>query len=258
MNAIIKLTLVVALGFFASGCWFIDWLFPSGFTVKTTYSTPSSPTQAGVISPDPNVRVIGHFTSPASSCGNISGFDLTTDSEGKLKNSDFLANGYWSFQRIGGHAGCGLINSSGYAACGGTVKLNCSSALAFAMAPESIDVNAPPATAIFTGEGLDATYGMPTIEFYDEYGTFYNQTTASTVSADGTTLEAAVPSLAGLYSGTYTIVIVNATADGSRNAIGTASVWVYGNIAPPPDPDPDPCPIPPFGELPPIECGPVY
>jgi hypothetical protein len=244
MNGIMKLTLVAALGFFASGCWIIDVLFPSGFTVKTTFSTPPSPTQSGVTSPDPNVRVIGHFTDFASSCGNITGFDITTDGEGKMKNRDFVANGWWSFQRIGGHTGCGLINISGYASCGGTATLPCSSALAFGMAPESIDVNAPPATATFTGEGLDTTYGMPTIEFYDEYGTFFNQTTASTVSADGTSLQAAVPSLAGLYSGTYTIVIVNATADGSRNAVGTASVWVYGNdmLPPPPDPLPDPNP----------------
>lgn len=258
MKGITKLLLVAVLGFFASGCWIIDVLFPSGFTVKTTYSTPPSPTQAGVISPDPGVRVIGHFTDPASSCGNITGFDITTNGEGKFKNTDFVANGWWSFQRIGGHTGCGLITSAGYVACGGTAPLNCSSALAFGMAPASIDVNAPPATATFTGAGLSTTYGMPTIEFYDEYGTFFNQTTASSVSAGGTSLQAAVPNLAGLYSGTYTIVIVNATANGSRNVVGTASVWVYGNPMPPPDPDPDPCPSPLPGQLPPLECGPVY
>jgi hypothetical protein len=244
MKGIMKLTLVAALGFFASGCWVIDFLFPSGFTIKTTYSTPSSPTQRGVTSPDPNVHVIGSIASPQASCGNQGSLNLTTDSEGKAKSRDWGADAYWNFQRIGGHAGCGLLPSFGYLPCGGSVTLNCSSALAFGMAPESIDVNAPPATATFTGAGLSTTYGMPTIEFYDEYGNFFNQTTASSVSADGTWLQAAVPSLAGLYSGTYTIVIVNATADGSRNAIGTASVWVYGNdlIEPPPDPDPDPGP----------------
>jgi len=244
MNAILKLTLVVALGFFASGCWIIDLLDPSGFTIKTTFTTPPSPTQRGVTSPDPNVVVIGSFASPYFSCGSQGTLSITTDGEGKLKSRDWLANGYWNFQRIGGHTGCGLRQAFGYASCGGTVPLDCSPALTFGMTPESIDVNAPPATATFTGEGLDATYGMPTIEFYDEYGTFFNQTTASYVSADGTWLQAAVPSLAGLYSGTYTVVIVNATADGSRNAVGTASVWVYGNdmLPPPPDPDPDPGP----------------
>src|SRR5437016_2627743 len=130
MKGIMKLTLVIALGLSASGCGIIDFFFPSGFTVKTTYSTPPSPTQRGVTTPDPSVRVIGHFTSFASSCGNITGFDITTDGEGKTKNRDFVAGGWWTFQRIGGHTGCGLIVSSGYVSCGGMAPLDCSSALA--------------------------------------------------------------------------------------------------------------------------------
>ncbi len=242
MKAIMTLTLVAVLGLFASGCWIIDFLFPSGFTIKTTFSTPPSPTQRGVTAPDPNVQVIGSIASPFASCGSIGYINASTDSEGKLKNRDFDANAYWNFQRIGGH--CALRQAFGYISCGGTVSLDCPVASSFAMTPDSIDVNAPPATATFTGAGLDATYGMPTLEFYDEYGTFFAQTTANSVSADGTWLQTSVPSLAGLYSGTYTVVIVNATADGSRNAVGTASVWVYGNDMPPPPPDPLPDPNP--------------
>jgi hypothetical protein len=125
------------------------------------------------------------------------------------------------------------------------------------MSPDVIDINAPPATAALLGQGLSTTYGMPTIEFYDEYGSYYQQTTASSVSADGTWLETSVPSLSGLYSGVYTMVIVNASPDGSRDVVGTASVWVYGNTySPPPDPDPDPC-NPQNGNLPPPECEPI-
>ena len=244
MNAMMKLTLVAVLGIFASGCWIIDFLFPSGFTVKTTFSTPPSPTQRGVTSPDPNVLVIGSIGSPFAGCGSLASFTVTTDSGGTASSRDWGADTFWNLERVGGHSGCGIKQSFGYVKCGGTVKLDCSSALAFAMSPESIDVNAPPATATFTGQGLDTTYGMPTLEFYDEYGTFFSQTTATAVSADGTWLQTSVPSLAGLYSGIYTVVIVNATPDGSRNAVGTASVWVYGNDmpAPPPDPLPDPNP----------------
>ncbi len=252
MKGLMKLTLVAALGFFASGCWIIDLIFgPHGFTVKTTFSTPPSPTQSGVISPDPNVQVIGNFqgfNGLGDPCGNIQSFNITTGSDGKKHDSDWAAPAVWNFTRNGGHAGCGLKFFFGRAvSCGQTAPLDCASALAFAAAPDSIDVNAPPATATFAGEGLDTTYGMPTIEFYDEYGTFFNQTTASAVSADGTWLQAAVPSLAGLYSGIYTVVIVNATADGSRNAVGTSSIWVYGNDLPPPPPDPDPDPGPCVG-----------
>jgi len=260
MKAIMKLTLVGVLGVFASGCWIIDLLWPSGFTVKTTFTTPPSPNQSQLIHPDPNVVVLGNWTGDRSGsrCGEGLGFEGTTNNEGKLHVSNARLPAVWSFTRFGGHTGCGLISSASNffpINCGNTVTLNCHTVFAFVMAPEAIDVNAPPATASFTGQGIDTTYGMPTIEFYDEYGTFFNQTTATAVSADGTWLQAAVPSLAGLYSGTYTVVIVNATADGSRNAAGTATVWVYGNDMPPPppDPDPDPCPMPTNGE-PALEC----
>ncbi len=253
-----RLTLVIALAFSTSGCWIIDLLVPSGFTVKTTFSTPPSRTQRSVTTPDPNVQVIGSVASFSWVCGSVINFNRITDGEGKATSRDWVAGAYWNFQRIGGHTGCGIRTAFGYVPCGATVPLDCSAAFSFTMAPESIDVNAPPATATFTGNGLETTYGMPTIEFYDEYGTYFDQTTASAVSADGTWLQAAVPSLAGLYSGAYTIVIVNATADGSRNAVGTASVWVYGNnmLPPPPDPVPDPCggALSQFA----MECLPVY
>jgi len=249
MNTMMKLTVVTALGIFVSGCWIID-LFtgPHGFKVKTTFSTPPSPTQSAVISPDPNVQVIGNFqgyNGLGDPCGGTQSFNITTGSDGTKQDSDWAAPGVWNFTRNGGHTGCGLIFFFGHAiSCGQTATLNCGSAFVFGMTPDSIDVNAPPATATFTGQGLDTTYGMPTLEFYDEYGTYFSQTTATAVSADGTWLQTSVPSLAGLYSGIYTVVIVNATADGSRNAVGTASVWVYGNDmpAPPPDPLPDPNP----------------
>ena len=175
MNGMMKLTLVVALGFFASGCWIIDIIWPSGFTVKTTFSTPPSPTQRGVTSPDPSVHVTGSYSNPnvSPACGNVITIDRFTDSEGKTTDRDFAAGFSWNFQRVGGHAGCGLKTVFAYMPCGGNVKLDCAAALAFAMSPQSIDLNAPPATAIFTGEGLNTTYGMPTIEFYDEYGILF-------------------------------------------------------------------------------------
>ncbi|HEY3134750.1 MAG TPA: hypothetical protein VGL29_01750, partial [Blastocatellia bacterium] len=140
--------------------------------------------------------------------------------------------------------------------CGQTVQLVCNqTGTAFTMSPATIDINAPPATADLSGGGLDTTYGMPTVEFYDEYGSYIDGRTALAVSADGTWLQASVPDLSGAYSGSYTIVIVNATADGTRNIVGTANVWVYGNYPPPPDPQPDPCTE---GGSRPMECYATY
>src|SRR4030095_1715440 len=166
-----------------------------------------------------------------SLCGGQFSFNTTTGGDGKVNISDGRVPANWRFQRFGGHTGCDRLISSLPLpiTCGATITINCGAGSVFNPSPAQIDVNAPPPTATFAGTGLDTTYGMPTIEFYDEYGTYYNQTTATYASPDGTWLQGNVPSLAGLYSGTYTFVIVNATPDGSRNAIGSASMWIYGN-----------------------------
>jgi hypothetical protein len=247
MNAMMKLMVVAVLGIFVSGCWIID-LFtgPNGFKVRTTFTALPSPTQNQLIFPDPNVSVSGVwlFDNAGSRCGEQFSFDGTTNSDGKLSVSNGRVPASWRLARFGGHTGCDRLIVSGPLplTCGAEVTINCGAGSVFAMSPDAIDVNAPPPTASFTGQGLDTTYGMPTLEFYDEYGTYFAQTAATAVSADGTWLQTPVPSLAGLYSGTYTIVIVNATADGSRNAIGSATVWLYGNDMPPPPPDPLPDP----------------
>jgi hypothetical protein len=258
-KAITRLVLIFALGYCASGCFWDLPPSPHGFTIKTTFTSPPSPTQSSVSNPDPNVQVIGNFKGfecLLDHCGSVQSFDITTGSDGKNHNSDWAAPGTWDFTRNGGHAGCGVRTFLNRAiSCGQTATLDCSIIPVFAMSPDMIEINAPPATAALLGQGLSTTYGMPTIEFYDEYGSYYQQTTASSVSADGTWLQTNVPSLSGLYSGVYTMVIVNATPDGSRDVVGTASVWVYGNYPPPPDPDPDPC-LNPIGNVPP-ECEPI-
>lgn len=264
MNGIMKLTLVATLGFFASGCWIVD-LFtgPHGFKVKTTFTALPSPTQNQLIFTDPNVSVSGQWLNDTygSLCGGQFSFDGNTGGDGQLNISDARVPANWRIARFGGHTGCDRVIASNslFLTCGAVVTINCGAGSVFAMSPNQIDVNAPPATATFAGEGLNTTYGMPTIEFYDEYGTFFNQTTATYVSGDGTWLQGNVPSLAGLYSGTYTVVIVNATSDASRDAVGAATVWIYGNDMPPPPPDPDPdptCGIPYNGQ-PALECN-VY
>src|ERR1051325_7907817 len=136
MKGITRWMLIAALGLSASGCWFTE-LFtgPQGFTVKTTFSTPPSPTQAGVISPDPNVQVIGNFQGYngfGDHCGSTQSFNITTDGEGKKKDSNWAAPGVWNFTRNGGHTGCGIKFFFGHAiSCGQTATLNCGSALAF-------------------------------------------------------------------------------------------------------------------------------
>ena len=61
------------------------------------------------------------------------------------------------------------------------------------------------------------------------------------VSADGTSMNAMVPDISNVPSGTYWAIIRNVMADGSLEFLGSAEVFV-SNFAPPPPPDPEPSP----------------
>lgn len=98
----------------------------------------------------------------------------------------------------------------------------------FAVSPSSIDLQAPPTTMTITGTGISSTYGMPVVEFYDNYSNFIGSTTASSVDSGGTWLQAATPDLSQVYSGTYQVEIHNVRADSSMEFIGIADVVTYG------------------------------
>lgn len=107
--------------------------------------------------------------------------------------------------------------------------------------PSSIDLANPPPTVTFAGGGFDATYGMPVIEYYDQYsGEMVASTTAFSVAGDGSTTVAYTPSLYGVYSGSYNIFVSNKASDGSNTMVGVATFSACcidpGPSEPPPDP----------------------
>lgn len=107
--------------------------------------------------------------------------------------------------------------------------------------PDSVDLYSPPAVVTFAGGGFSAAYGMPVIEYYDEYtGVLIASTTAFSVATDGTTLVAYTPDLSGVYTGAYTVVVSNKASDGSNNMVGVAGFSTCCINPPPPDPPPDP------------------
>ncbi len=74
-----------------------------------------------------------------------------------------------------------------------------------------------------------ATFGMPTFQFYDMYGTYVAQTTASAIDYEnGTWAKGWTNCLAGLPTGNYSIDLMNATSDGVGERVGTANVHLYG------------------------------
>jgi hypothetical protein len=119
----------------------------------------------------------------------------------------------------------------------------------FGFAPDTADAQAMPASFEASGEGIDGTYGMPRVDFYDEYGRLVVSTYATYVGSDGagsTWLGGGMPSLQ--YSCTYTVAVNNVLSDGSTDIVGVATVYVINGLElpppvldPPPDPTPDPC-----------------
>jgi hypothetical protein len=114
--------------------------------------------------------------------------------------------------------------------------------------PSSVDLYSPPAAVTFAGGGFSAVYGMPVIEYYDQYsGLLIASTTAFSVATDGSTLLAYTPNLSGVYTGSYNIVVSNIASDGSNSVVGVAPFSACCIDPPPPDPPPDP---PPCGDGP--------
>jgi hypothetical protein len=128
------------------------------------------------------------------------------------------------------------------------------------MTPESIDLQAPPTTfQVMTGKKrLDATYGMPRVEYIDEYsGRVIGTTTATSMGLDGSSLHANMPNLSAVFSGYYHVLVSNAKADGTYEYAGSSTVECYGRdgtYEEPPDPGPCGCPSNSMACLP---CGPV-
>jgi hypothetical protein len=112
----------------------------------------------------------------------------------------------------------------------------------FSMNPGSVDLQATPATFDMTGSNLDTTYGAPHLDYIDSYtGDVIGSVDATAVSADGSWLQAPMPDLSQVYSGTYTIFVSNRQSDGSLSYVGSSTVDTYGRDGVYGDPPPDQC-----------------
>src|SRR5262245_32854452 len=65
--------------------------------------------------------------------------------------------------------------------------------LPFSAVPDYVDGTNPPATITINGFGIDSTYGMPYVQYYDPTGTLVAQTQASSVALDGSWLSGPTP-----------------------------------------------------------------
>jgi hypothetical protein len=77
----------------------------------------------------------------------------------------------------------------------------------FQFFPTSISTAAAPLEFMVAGADMNTTYGMPTLQFFNEYGTLAAQTQATEMAPDNTYLKAWSGYLSGLPSGHYTVTM---------------------------------------------------
>lgn len=109
---------------------------------------------------------------------------------------------------------------------------------ALTASPSSIYLPTPPATATVTGQSFDTTYGMPRVDYFDGNGYLIGGVYATSVSSDGTSLQASVPDLSYVYSGTYQVRVMNKTSSGYYvHTVGSATMTAWGRDRPDSDGD---------------------
>jgi hypothetical protein len=104
----------------------------------------------------------------------------------------------------------------------------------FLAEPSYIDVTNPPSTVSIIGSGMDGTYGMPYVGFYDPQGNVLAEGRATQMAADGTWISSPTPGLFNIYSSDYWAIVRNVRQDGSLQVIGVARIYI-DNYQPPPE-----------------------
>lgn len=124
----------------------------------------------------------------------------------------------------------GTISVQTTANCSGVVAIAAiNSNFALTASPSSVYLPTPPATATITGQSFDTTYGMPRVDYFDGSGYLIGGTYATSVASDGTSLQANVPDLSYVYSGTYQVRVMNKTSSGYYvHTVGSATMTAWG------------------------------
>jgi hypothetical protein len=104
--------------------------------------------------------------------------------------------------------------------------------------PSSVFLPSPPTSGTVTGQSFDATYGMPRVDYFDSNGYLIGSANATSVTGGGTSLQANMPDLSYVYSGTYQVKVTNKRYDGYYlTIVGSATMTGYGRDRPDSDGD---------------------
>jgi hypothetical protein len=203
-----KILLLCMLGLVCTtqGCWLIDLLrrIFSGGGCGITYCCHEGPA---------NSRFIAHFFDGSTERGTIG-----SACGGPICNGTY---------RIHANQECAFWFEDG-TNFGFSLTAN----------PSGLDLNAPPSSTTISGQGIDGTYGMPTVEYFDGSGFFIGSVTATSVAGDGSWLTAPFPDLSQAYSGTFQLQVSNMSSSGYYlDVVGTATLNCYGRDRPDSDGD---------------------
>jgi hypothetical protein len=208
-----------------------------GFIIHTTFQGVSGGSITALID-DPEVAVIGDWIQDIGTAnGPRFTFTGLTNGSGFSVVNDGRTPALWLFaENTGACAGqtytLSVLPQS-------TVELRCTIIVSpFSISPSSVNAYSPPAVIEMTGSGCDSTYGMPQIVFYDDYGHAVWSSIVSSMSYDGTWLQAPASGIEFLYSGSYNAIVKSMSWDGTSHPVGSASIFINGNDPPPPPPPP--------------------
>lgn len=155
-------------------------------------------------------------------------------------NAPFVVTYPDGFEKRGTVGVSGVFNVSKRGYTCGQLVVNVGANLGFALAasPTSVYLPSPPATGTITGQGFDATYGMPKVDYYESSGYLVGSVYATSVASNGTSLQAALPDLSTVYTGTYQVKVTNKRYDGYYlNIVGSATLNGWGRDRPDSDGD---------------------
>lgn len=245
------LSAVLLLASLTMGCWPFgggDDPPQSGFSARGEMYVQSNVPGGLLFVTLTNVQGFWQFDN-GSAVGNVKNFSSCC---GTRHVDDGRVPARWIINA--GPPGCGQLTNPNMDVNAGQTKvaacLTPGFVFAFAASPGWIDLQAPPSTMSMTGSGVTTAYGMPRLEYMNPYtGNLIAAATATSVSGDGTWLQANTPDLSEIYSGDYTVFVSNVQADGSLVYIGAATITAYGRDYQLFDPPPPPgeCGCPPGG-----------
>ncbi len=130
------------------------------------------------------------------------------------------------------------VSKRGYTCDQLRVRVGTNSFYTLTASPASVYLPSPPATGTISGQGFDATYGTPSVNYFDSNGYLIGTAYANSVSGDGTSLQANLPDLSYVYSGNYQVRVTNKAYDGLYlNIVGSATMTGWGRDRPDSDGD---------------------